>query len=327
MLRGMRSLALAVLVCLPSLAHAQAPAPAKAEVTLTNLYDAFGKPAKGATQDYGYSALIKYKGKTILFDAGSNADTFKKNALALGADLKKIDFAVISHDHFDHTSGFDWLLKVNPKVKIYAPNDRWMGAPTTFDLDGRNPDIAKQLPEDMRYFGGAKSGAVELKTTGRFWNANVEWVKESKEIAPGITLVATESQLLGDLTKYPGTITDPTKDPAYEDKFLPLPELSLSLSTSKGEVIVVGCSHASVDVIVVKAKETTKREPYALVGGYHLIPYDATYVNGVAKRLKDTYGVKKVGPAHCTGHLAFKILKDLYKDDYLLAGLGSKLEL
>lgn len=313
--------ALLSLLFVPALAHAQS------EVTITNLYDAFGKEVKGTTQDFGFSALIKYKGKTILFDAGSNADLFKKNALALGADLKKVDIAVISHDHFDHTSGFDWLLKVNPKVKIYAPNDRWMGATTTFDLDGRNPEIGKTLPAEMQYFGGKKSGAVELKTTGRFWNANIEFVKESKEIAPGITLVATESQLLGDVTKYPGTITDPTKDPMFEEKFLGLPELSLSLQTAKGEVIVVGCSHSSVDVIVVKAKEVTKREPHALVGGYHLIPYDATYITSVAKRLKDTYAIEKVAPAHCTGHLAFKILKDLYKDDYVHAGLGAKLEL
>lgn len=320
-----RTLALAAALAVSTVAAT--PALAQPEVTITNLYDAFGKEVKGATQDFGFAALIKYKGKTILFDAGSNADTFKKNALALGADLKKVDIAVISHDHFDHTSGFDWLLKVNPKVKIYAPHDRWLGAPTTFDLDGRNPDVAKQLPPEMQYYGGKKSGTVHLQSTGRFWNANVEWVKESKEIAPGITLVATESQLLGDLTRYPGTITDPTKDPEYDEKFLPLPELSLSLQTSKGEVVVVGCSHSSVDVIVVKAKETTKRDAYALVGGYHLIPYDATYVNGVAKRLKESYGVKKVAPAHCTGHLAFKILKDLYKDDYLLAGLGAKLDL
>jgi 7,8-dihydropterin-6-yl-methyl-4-(beta-D-ribofuranosyl)aminobenzene 5'-phosphate synthase len=38
--------------------------------------------------------------------------------------------------------------------------------------------------------------------------------------------------------------------------------------------------------------------------------------------LKNDFKVHRVAPAHCTGHLAFKILSDMYKDDYLYAGLG-----
>ena len=323
----MRSLVSLALVLAATSAHAaDSKAPSKAEVTILNLYDSFGKETAGTTQDFGYSTLVTYGGKTILFDAGANAETFKKNAEALGVDLKKIDFAVASHDHFDHVNGFDWLLEVNPTVKIYYPNDRWAGAPTTFDFDGRKPEIAKELPPEQRYFHGKKSGAVPLQSSGRFWKANVEFVKETKEIAPGITLIATTSNLMGHFTKYPGTITDPKADPKYEEKLEGLPELSLSLKTEKGEVLIVGCSHSSLDVIAISAKNAVKRDLYALVGGFHLIPYDATFITGQVKRLRETYGVKKVAPGHCTGHLAFKILRDAYGADYHLAGLGSKLE-
>lgn len=299
----------------------------KPEVTILNLYDSFGKEIAGTQQDFGFSALITYRGKTILFDSGANADLFKKNVQALGVDLKKVDFAIASHDHFDHVNGFDWLLEVNPKVKIYYPNDRWAGAPTTFDLAGRNPDIAKQLPAEQQYFGGKRAGVVPLTSSGRFWKANVEFVAESREIAPGISLIATTSTLMGHFTKYPGTITDPNADPIYEDKYEGLPELSLSLQTAKGEVLIAGCSHSSVDLIAISAKNFVKRDLYALVGGLHLIPYDATFVTGQVKRVKETYGFKKIAPGHCTGHLAFKLLRDAYGPDYLLAGLGSKLEL
>lgn len=298
-----------------------------AEVTIVTLYDSFGKDVAGTTQDFGFSALVTYKGKTILFDSGANADTFKKNAQAMGVDLKKIDFAVASHDHFDHVNGFDWLLEVNPKVKIYYPNDRWGGAPTTFDLAGRNPDIAKQLPPEQQYFGGKKAGVVPLQSSGRFWKANVEYVAESKEIAPGISLIATTSTLMGHFTKYPGTITDPNADPIYEDKYEGLPELSLALQTSKGEVIIAGCSHSSVDLIAITSKNFVKRDLYAMVGGLHLIPYDATFITGQIKRMRENYGIKKIAPGHCTGHLAFKLLRDTYGADYVLAGLGSKIEL
>jgi 7,8-dihydropterin-6-yl-methyl-4-(beta-D-ribofuranosyl)aminobenzene 5'-phosphate synthase len=92
------------------------------EGILLNLYDAFGKNDL-LTKDFGFSCITKYKGKTILFDAGSNADIFKSNTKQLGVDLKKVDIVIVSHGHFDHLNGLDYLLKINPKVKIYFPYD------------------------------------------------------------------------------------------------------------------------------------------------------------------------------------------------------------
>jgi metal-dependent hydrolase (beta-lactamase superfamily II) len=58
------------------------------EGTITNLYDAFGKN-DSLTQDFGFSCILKYGGKTILFDAGSNADIFKDNVEKPGIDLRR----------------------------------------------------------------------------------------------------------------------------------------------------------------------------------------------------------------------------------------------
>src|SRR5438034_11353503 len=71
---------------------------------VTILYDAFGKPS-GMKKDWGYSALVEYGGKHILFDTGNNAEIFAQNVKVSGVDLKKLDFAVISHRHGDHTGG------------------------------------------------------------------------------------------------------------------------------------------------------------------------------------------------------------------------------
>jgi metal-dependent hydrolase (beta-lactamase superfamily II) len=87
---------------------------------ITVLYDAFGKTST-MRKDWGFSALIEYGGKRILFDTGNNADIFAHNVEAKGIDLKQLDFAVVSHRHGDHTSGLSHLLKINPGVNIYAP--------------------------------------------------------------------------------------------------------------------------------------------------------------------------------------------------------------
>ena len=68
---------------------------------ITVLYDAFGK-TPGVQKDWGYSALIEYGGKRILFDTGNSPETLEKNAKAEGIDLSKLDFVVMSHRHGDH---------------------------------------------------------------------------------------------------------------------------------------------------------------------------------------------------------------------------------
>ncbi len=65
-------------------------------------------------KDWGFSALVEYASKHILFDTGNNAAVFAANAKAAKFDLGKLDFAVISHRHLDHTAGLEYLLKVNP---------------------------------------------------------------------------------------------------------------------------------------------------------------------------------------------------------------------
>lgn len=56
------------------------------EARITVLYDAFGEDA-AMTKDWGFSALIEYGGKRILFDAGNNAEIFKHNVKEKGVDL------------------------------------------------------------------------------------------------------------------------------------------------------------------------------------------------------------------------------------------------
>ena len=301
--------------------------------TITNFYDAFGKTQEGLFKDFGFSALIKYNGKLILFDAGTNADILKNNVNALGIDLKEVDFAIGSHAHGDHLNGFDYLLKVNPNVKIYLPFDFYVGAHIGFNIEGKERNIKDSLPEEMRYFGAASDNLdITLEQSGRFWNANVTFIKENEEIHEGISLIATRSPYLGYGSKYPsvdemkGFGDTNTKQNSKEIKFVGLPELSLSLSTGAGEVLVVGCSHSSVQKIIQETKKY-KNQPIELVyGGYHMLPYNRLEINKITAQLKNELEVKKIAPAHCTGHLAFKILKDNYKENYIFAGLGERIK-
>jgi len=140
-----------------------APLPhAHAQNQVTILYDAFGPPS-ALKMDWGFVALIQYGGRQILFDTGNNAKIFEHNVKELGVDLKRLDAVVISHRHGDHTSGLNYLLQVNPGVKIYAPV---AGA----YFNGKAPlsflEREQGLPPNMTYY---RNSSPEVLVTGSPW--------------------------------------------------------------------------------------------------------------------------------------------------------------
>ncbi len=288
-------------------------------IELTNCYDAFGNDQADLVQDFGFSCLVKYQGKTILFDAGTDANTFLRNVETLKIDLGKVDIAILSHGHYDHMGGFDILKKQNPNVKIYVPNDFFsLGAPVKFPFRDAEPDIVKTMSTNEIYFGGKKvvDGMVTVPT-GRFWEWDVSYVKVAEEILPGITLVPTTAELMGTYIKYPPFDKNP--------KFIGMPELSVSFRTPKGQVIITGCSHSTIETIIQETKKVCPEDILLVAGGFHLIPYDRAYIEGLAVRMRDTYRVANVAPGHCTGHLGFSIFKNTFVQNYQFFGLGEKL--
>lgn len=267
---------------------------------ITILYDAFGK-SSNLKKDWGFSAFVEYDGKRILFDTGNNADTFAQNVKALGIDLKKLDFAVISHRHGDHTSGLNYLLSVNPSVKIYAPKEAFgvFGAA----LPGTFYRKDESLPGDMRYYDGQPPAKM---TFGTPWpGANFVWVDNLTEVAPAIYLISTVSQT-------PGT--------------LELRELSLAIKSPKGVILGVGCSHPGIEKILEASMEVDKHVQLVF-GGLHLVTTPDPEITRLTTALHDQWKVDRMAAGHCTGEPAFAALRKAFGDHYLYAGLGSVIEL
>lgn len=269
---------------------------------ITVLYDAFGKTS-AMTKDWGFAALIEYGGKRILFDTGNNADIFAHNVKAKGVDLSKLDFVVISHRHGDHTSGLNYLLSVNPNVPIYAPKETagvfGSSVPGTFYR--RN----ESLPPEMSYFDGKQPQTLRFGTP---WpQGHFTWVTQTTELAPGFRLILLKGSWGVDLD---------------------VMELSLAVDTPDGVVLVVGCSHPTIEKIVEAAKAAAANKSiHLVVGGTHLLPAKDDEIQRIASALRDNWKVEWIAPAHCTGEPAFAILKATFGERYLYAGLGTALAL
>jgi len=283
-----------VLVCAAAI-----PCPAQDKVTI--LYDAFGE-SKQLTKDWGFSALVEHDGMRILFDTGNNAAIFEHNVKALGVDVTKLDFVVISHRHADHTTGLRYVLSVNPNVTVYVPADGangFGGAPIPdafFRAD-------HSLPTKLRYFEGTEP---EHLTFGKLYDSrNFVLVNQLTEVSPGIFLVRTVSQKTGSLE---------------------LPELTLAIKRSDGLLLVDGCSHAGIEAILGATSAVDPRTEIVF-GGLHLVTTPLVEIDALVENLTTKWKVQRIAPGHCTGEPAFARLRKAYGENYLFAGLGTTVDL
>lgn len=263
------------------------------------LVDAFGR-AEGLGHDWGYSALVEYKGRRVLFDAGNDSANFAANVEKLGVDLRDLDAVVISHRHGDHTAGLHHLRTVNPDVAIYAPNDEHFGG-TTPAVFFRYSDPT--LPEEQRYFRGAVPSVVPHGTA---WQGlNLLRGAGGTEILPGIRIIENVA---------PGR------------EFGETPELTLVIDTPEGQVVLVGCSHPGIERILASLEAPSK--PVRLVaGGLHLLTTSRASVDRIAEDLRSKWKVKQIAPGHCSGEYAFAALLAVFGDAFLHAGVGESIML
>jgi 7,8-dihydropterin-6-yl-methyl-4-(beta-D-ribofuranosyl)aminobenzene 5'-phosphate synthase len=269
----------------------------------TVLFDAFGKPSS-LKRGWGYSLFIEHGGRRVLFDTGGNDADFASNASALGIDLKRLDFVVLSHRHNDHTAGLNQVLNEYPDVTIYTPFEAGaFNSPIPGPLMNLIRRSVASVPDDLRYFGG--DPPANMKPGAPWLGAHFMQIGEPKEVLPGFFLFSTRSDRPG------------TRD---------MNEISMLIKTSQGGVLVVGCSHPGIEVILEAA---TKIEPriYSVFGGFHLVDLADDQVTEMATRLRDKWHIEKMAAGHCTGQFAFSELARVFGANFEHAGVGSVIAL
>jgi 7,8-dihydropterin-6-yl-methyl-4-(beta-D-ribofuranosyl)aminobenzene 5'-phosphate synthase len=166
-------------------------------------------------------------------------------------------------------------------VKIYAAADPW--GPFGWAVPNSFYRKDESLAADMRYFDGNPPDMLSASTP---WpQANFVRVDSTTEIAPGIFLLPTISQVTGTLE---------------------LREISMAIRGPQGLIIVDGCSHAGVEKILEAA---TKIDPHirVLFGGLHLVSAPGPDIQRISAALHDQWKLDYIAIGHCTGEPTFAV--------------------
>jgi 7,8-dihydropterin-6-yl-methyl-4-(beta-D-ribofuranosyl)aminobenzene 5'-phosphate synthase len=71
---------------------------------------------------WGFSCFIQSR-QNILFDTGNSGEKLIYNLEKLQINPKTIDIIVLSHNHWDHTSGLKAIQNINSRANVINPKD------------------------------------------------------------------------------------------------------------------------------------------------------------------------------------------------------------
>lgn len=249
--------------------------------------------------EWGLSFYIEYGDRKLLLDAGASG-LFAENAQKLGLSLEEVDYAVLSHAHYDHADGMSVFLDRNTRARLY--------------LRDACRENCYRIKEGGWKYIGIQEGFLEK------YRDRLVYVSGDLEITKGVWLIPHRTS---------GLERAGRREKMYlreDGKWITdcfAHEQSLVFDTPEGLVIFNSCSHGGADTVICETEEAFPgRKVRALIGGFHLHNKTEQYVREISARIRET-GVQEVFTGHCTGEEAFYVMKEELGDKahQLRAGL------
>lgn len=244
-------------------------------------------PSGQLIAEHGLSLYLRCCGKNILFDAGQT-DAFIKNAELLGIDLQSVDFAVLTHGHYDHSGGFLPFFRRNQPACVYA--SPWASQPH-YNAAGKDIGIDPALTSSGRLVFAADGDSP----------------------APGLTLVCLPLPPAdhGGMTVLEDGVKTP-EDFRHEQYLL--------MEEDGKRILITGCAHKGIAAIA------EFFQPDILIGGFHLKDTaDPGLLTDTALRLQKV-GCRCY-TCHCTGREAYDHLKTILGGSLHRLSTGDSLRL
>jgi 7,8-dihydropterin-6-yl-methyl-4-(beta-D-ribofuranosyl)aminobenzene 5'-phosphate synthase len=244
--------------------------------------------ANGATVgEWGLSALVEVDGNCILFDAGRFPDTVIRNAAVLNVDLSCVTDVVLSHFHFDHTTGLlpliDNLREINPEAiqRVHVADGFFSSRRRT----GSGSDVESNQMIGLRDSIEAQGVEFLIHT-------------EAAEIFPAVWVSGPVERR--HLEQNYSASVNVAMDGDWVRDFVPESQ-ALVVRTDEGPIVLLGCGHSGVVNALEHIQDTIQDEAvHALMGGLHLFAASDETLEWTAARLLEI-GVENLMAGHCTG--------------------------
>jgi 7,8-dihydropterin-6-yl-methyl-4-(beta-D-ribofuranosyl)aminobenzene 5'-phosphate synthase len=276
-------------------------------MVITTLMDNHAIGGSSLVAEHGFSCLLELPHTTVLLDTGTTG-AFIENARLLGKDLSKVKHMVISHGHYDHAGGLRtfweqeeherpvlWTGKgfMDPKYSVKDGGHRYTGIDFDQQYIESHAIPWQTVTEDM----------VEIEK-GVWIVTNFERTHKIEKLNPHFQVVRNGIGVLDE----------------FND------EVMLVVESSKGLVLIVGCSHPGILNMVDTVRSRFPLHIHALLGGIHLVQASEERINEVVTTL-DSFGIDRIGVSHCTGDEASLKLSQTIKGYFVNeAGYSLKID-
>lgn len=247
----------------------------------------------GFLAEHGLSYLIEQDGKKYLFDTGAT-DVFIKNANALGIDIhKEIDTVLISHGHWDHGDGLQYL---DHKTVITHPESF------------------------MKRFRKKDNSSIGLKLTKAEIEQKFKLILKKEPY-----FITNEIVFLGQIPRLNDFEAKTTNfiDDLGEPDFV-LDDSALVVIENNELIVITACSHSGVCNIIEYANKVTGiKTVNTVIGGFHLKENNLQTKKTIA--YIKSKGINKVYPSHCTQFPALVAFYEEFKIEQLKTGMVLKI--
>lgn len=259
----------------------------------------------GAIAEHGWSVYIESDQGNFLFDTGQGKAIIN-NARYFNKDLSAIQGIMISHHHCDHTGGLLNVLEQAGKVNVYSHPDLFKNS---YVIDeGKERNIGIPFRQEI------------LESRGAQFKFNTSL----REIVPDLMLSGEIPRLTefekGSKKLLLKTREGYTQDLIYDDQ-------TLIVSTKKGLIIILGCSHSGIiNIINHIIDKTGQNHIRAIIGGTHLGPASKETKEKTIQALKK-FDIEKIGVSHCTGLETSMRLVQEFGDRFFFCNVGTEIEI
>ena len=271
-----------------------------------------GYAADSPSAEHGLSFLVTVfvdgQRHSLLLDTGATVGGVVHNLRALGVNPQEIEAIVLSHGHFDHTTGLNGLVgELSPLPPLLVHPDCWLKRRVA--VPGQQP---RELPTTSRE--RVRAAGFEL----------VEQ-REPSPLFKGALLVTGEIERTTAFEQGMA-LHQSLRDGQWVPDPLILDDQALVANVrGRGLAVITGCGHAGVINTVLHARKLTGVERvYAVIGGFHLATSSPEAIVWPTVEALTGLAPEVIVPTHCTGWRATHAIATAFPDAFVQGSVGTK---